>query len=111
MRRRGMATSTNRITTADRSRRGSGSFSKGFSDMSISRTRFAVTKPVLLLSAVLALAVLLGSTFSAVAQDDDVQPAPASIGADVPLTYFGPAPSQVQDELVGPLQLLRSGTI
>ena len=45
------------------------------------------------------------------AVDDDVQPAPPSIGADVPLTYFGPAPSSVQKELVGPLQLLRSGTV
>ena len=43
--------------------------------------------------------------------DDDVAPAPPSIGAAVPLTYFGPAPSTVQKELVGPLQLLRSGTI
>src|ERR687890_643774 len=44
-------------------------------------------------------------------QDDDIAPAPASIGADVPLTYFGPAPSTVQKELVGPVQLLRSGRI
>jgi hypothetical protein len=43
--------------------------------------------------------------------DDDVAPAPPSIGADIPLTYFGPAPSTVQKELVGPLQLLRSGSI
>jgi hypothetical protein len=43
--------------------------------------------------------------------DDDIAPAPPSIGADIPLTYFGPAPSTVQKELVGPLQLLRSGTI
>jgi hypothetical protein len=43
--------------------------------------------------------------------DDDVAPAPPSIGAAVPLTYFGPAPSTVQKELVGPVQLLRSGTI
>ena len=43
--------------------------------------------------------------------DDDVAPAPPSIGADIPLTYFGPAPSTVQKELVGPVQLLRSGTI
>ncbi|MGH9986449.1 MAG: hypothetical protein ACRD8W_21100 [Nitrososphaeraceae archaeon] len=28
-------------------------------------------------------------------QDSDVAPAPPSIGADVPLTYFGPAPSEV----------------
>jgi len=30
---------------------------------------------------------------------------------DIPLTYFGPAPSSVQKELVGPYQLLKSGTI
>ena len=43
--------------------------------------------------------------------DDDVRPAPPSIGADVPLTYFGPAPSDVQRELIGPFQLLKSGQI
>ncbi len=58
-----------------------------------------------------ALAALVGSATSALAQDDDVQPAPPSIGADVPLTYFGPAPSQVQRELIGPYQLLKSGTV
>jgi hypothetical protein len=45
------------------------------------------------------------------AQEDDIAPAPPSIGADIPLTYFGPSPSTVEKELVGPLQLLRSGTI
>src|SRR5918996_2883303 len=43
--------------------------------------------------------------------DNDIAPAPPSIGANVPLTYFGPAPSTVQKELVGPQQLLRSGSI
>jgi len=43
--------------------------------------------------------------------EGDIAPAPASIGADIPLTYFGPAPSQVQRELIGPYQLLKSGTI
>ena len=43
--------------------------------------------------------------------DDDIAPALPSIGADIPLTYFGPAPSTVQKELVGPQQLLRSGNI
>lgn len=43
--------------------------------------------------------------------DDDAEPAPPSIGADVPLTYFGPAPSQVDPRLVGPVQLLKSGVI
>lgn len=44
-------------------------------------------------------------------KDNDVAPSPPSIGADVPVTYFGPAPSQVQPELIGPYQLLKSGTV
>ncbi|HJU34167.1 MAG TPA: hypothetical protein VJ695_03500 [Nitrososphaera sp.] len=44
-------------------------------------------------------------------QNDDIAPAPPSIGSNVPLTYFGPAPSNVQKELVGPLQLLKAGSI
>ncbi len=43
------------------------------------------------------------------------QPAPPSTGASVPATYFGPAPSQSfspgNQYLVGPQQLLKSGTI
>lgn len=41
----------------------------------------------------------------------EIQPAPASIGADVPATYFGTAPSTVQKELIGPYQLLKAGTV
>ncbi len=41
----------------------------------------------------------------------EIQPAPASIGADVPATYFGTAPSTVQKELIGPFQLLKSGAL
>jgi hypothetical protein len=63
--------------------------------------------------------LMIAAVFPAYAQDDatpsavdnDVAPAPPSIGANVPLTYFGPAPSTVQKELVGPVQLLRSGTV
>ena len=51
------------------------------------------------------------SALPAFAQDDNGQPSPPSIGADVPLTYFGPAPSSVQKELIGPYQLLKSGTV
>ena len=43
--------------------------------------------------------------------DNEIVPPPPSIGADVPVTYFGPTPSQVQKELVGPVQLLRSGEV
>ncbi len=34
-----------------------------------------------------------------------------STGANVPLTYFGPQPSSVDKELVGPVQLLRAGKL
>lgn len=46
---------------------------------------------------------------------DPIPPAPPSTGADVSLTYFGPAPSESftpgHDQLVGPQQLLKSGSI
>ena len=38
-------------------------------------------------------------------------PAPPSIGATVPLSYFGPSPSETNQSLVGPVQLLKSGTV
>ncbi len=40
-----------------------------------------------------------------------VEPSSPSIGADVPETYFGAAPSTVMKELVGPLQLLTAGRL
>ena len=43
--------------------------------------------------------------------DDDFAVAPPSIGADVPVTYFGPAPSSTNRNLIGPLQLLLSGVV
>src|SRR5829696_1932262 len=78
----------------------------------------AQTAPARLLAAVFALVFILGGSFSALAQEtatpatnDNSEPAPPSIGADIPLTYFGPAPSNFDPELVGPHQLLRSGTL
>jgi hypothetical protein len=38
-------------------------------------------------------------------------PAIASVGADVPITYFGPPPSSVNNSLVKPVQLLNSGVV
>jgi hypothetical protein len=38
-------------------------------------------------------------------------PASASVGATVPITYFGPSPSTVNSSLVGPVQLLNSGVV
>ena len=49
--------------------------------------------------------------FASDSDNDDVAPAPPSIGADIPLVYFGPAPADVQKELIGPFQLLKSGTL
>jgi hypothetical protein len=42
---------------------------------------------------------------------DDIRPSPASIGTDIPVTYFGPPPSSVEPELIGPLQLLTAGVL
>jgi hypothetical protein len=38
-------------------------------------------------------------------------PAPASTGATVDLSYFGPPPSDTNPSLVGPVQLLKSGQV
>src|SRR5215471_17967152 len=38
-------------------------------------------------------------------------PAPASVGAAVGLSYFGPPPSETNPSLVGPVQLLKSGVV
>jgi len=66
---------------------------------------------LLMLVAILAGALVLDPIMLAFGQGSDVEPAPPSIGADIPLTYFGPAPSQVQRELIGPFQLLKSGEV
>ena len=67
----------------------------------------SLTLPTLACAAVLAHA----QTFPTPTPITEIQPAPASIGADVPATYFGTAPSTVQKELIGPFQLLKSGTL
>jgi hypothetical protein len=41
----------------------------------------------------------------------DLFPAPASVGAAVPLSYFGPPPSTTNPSLVGPVQTLNTGPI
>ena len=71
--------------------------------------RFARYLPIL--GFVMAAMSLSPTAFTAEVEDDDVAPAPPSIGADIPLTYFGPAPSDVQKELIGPHQLLKSGKL
>jgi hypothetical protein len=54
--------------------------------------------------------LIAGPLVPALAQQEN-QPAPASIGADIPLVYFGPSPSSVQPELIGPHQLLTAGQV
>src|SRR5271156_3205731 len=41
----------------------------------------------------------------------DLFPAPANIGTNVDLSYFGPPPSTVNQSLVGPVQLLNTGQV
>jgi hypothetical protein len=71
--------------------------------------------PFLSLIVLLAVAALLiGPAFAQEEEPelgDDVSPAPPSIGASIPVTYFGPAPSSIQPELIGPYQLLKAGTV
>jgi hypothetical protein len=47
-------------------------------------------------------AALATATVPALAQDadDEINPAPAAIGADVPATYFGPPPSSVEGRVL-----------
>ncbi len=91
------------------------------------RARSAVTSPSHVLTGpsavmklVLVALLLTAGSATTLAQDaatpepagiDEVQPAPASIGADIPATYFGPPPSEVDKNLVGPVELLRAGEI
>jgi hypothetical protein len=62
-----------------------------------------------------AIAALMFATSAVVTlaadSSEEIQPAPAAIGADVPATYFGPQPSSVQRELVGEYQTLKSGKV
>ena len=52
-----------------------------------------------------------GASFATGMASGNPLPPPPSTGSEVPLTYFGPLPSEVQKELVGPVKLLRAGTI
>ena len=41
---------------------------------------------------------------------DEVAPAPPSIGADIPLTYFGPAPSEYTKRVDRPIPTIKIGS-
>jgi len=63
-------------------------------------------KPIVLCIALASMVAL-----AAPALADDVTPPSPSVGTNVPASYFGPFPSQIDRKLVGPVQLLRSGTL
>jgi hypothetical protein len=64
-----------------------------------------------LAAALTAVGLLSAAPLLAGGDVDEITPAPASVGADVPVTYFGAAPSSVQPELIGPHQLLTAGVV
>src|SRR5712692_10525879 len=81
---------------------------------SMSRTTTPGFSPVF--SRISRIVILLAGTLTAAFSQTSgpgcrSDPASAATGADVPLTYFGPAPSTVQKELVGPVQLLTAGQL
>ena len=57
------------------------------------------------------LAVAAFAAFVPSALGQEITPPPPSVGTNIPATYFGPFPSQIDRKLVGPVQLLRSGTL
>ncbi|MDQ6668855.1 MAG: hypothetical protein M3Y53_11620, partial [Thermoproteota archaeon] len=74
-------------------------------------TNFSKAK-IFMVTAVVAAVFISPSTLLSFAQaQTEFQPVAPSIGAKVPLTYFGPAPSTFQPDLVGPLKLLRAGQV
>ena len=74
------------------------------------RTIFPIKFEILKITTLGALASLTLVASPLLADSDGTTP-PASIGADVPVTYFGPAPSSVEPELIGPHQLLTAGEV
>src|SRR5580700_11383793 len=78
--------------------------------MSVEYGRFKTFPQIAFLTCV-SIALLLQGATSLSAQEGEITPPPASVGAVVPNTYFGPAPSLIQKELTGPYQLLKSGEV
>jgi hypothetical protein len=71
----------------------------------------SIQKKTAMITALGFILLFLPTVISSSAYALDVAPAPPSIGAAVPLTYFGPSPSMVQPELIGPYQLLKAGKV
>ena len=78
--------------------------------MSLKHLRFKTFPQIALLTCVSVTQLLLAAP-SLFAQEGEIAPPSAAVGAVVPETYFGPAPSTVQKEFTGPYQLLKSGEV
>jgi hypothetical protein len=83
----------------------------GITRRSLLRRAGVVTAGGALAASPLGLSLARPGSAAAQTGGNEIQPPPPSIGADVPVTYFGPTPSQVDKRLVGPVQLLRSGEL
>ncbi len=68
----------------------------------------AKRRSLVLLIGLIALILVAGPTLISAA---DPLPPPSNIGTGIPLTYQGPPPSEVDRNLVGPVKLLRAGTV
>lgn len=68
-------------------------------------------KPSRFANAILAVLTLPTFAQTSTGPGCKIDPTVPSVGTDIPLTYFGPAPNTVDKRLVGPLQLLNSGTL
>lgn len=79
--------------------------------MSKPRIRLRGGRRVLALAFAAGALLLTHSGTPAQAQTPPTPPAPSNIGTGVPLPYNGANAAQVNPSLVGPLQLLRSGTM
>jgi len=81
------------------------------SDISVAGGRLAQDFADRTAAATNAFSLVPGSPAEFEEDDDDVAPGPPSVGADIPVTYFGPSPSSVNPNLIGPVQLLTAGTV
>jgi hypothetical protein len=84
---------------------------RGIREMRIHTNQLRAPKRRVLAMALGSVGLLFAAPLLAGGDVDEISPAPASIGADVPVTYFGPAPSSVEPELIGPHQLLTAGKV
>ncbi|MBA2720116.1 MAG: hypothetical protein H0U52_12900 [Chloroflexi bacterium] len=69
-----------------------------------------IGRPVKTVAGIVLATILVGPTLMSALAADPLPP-PSSTGTGIPLTYQGPPPSEVDKNLVGPVKLLRAGTV